>query len=132
MKKSIVFLVLLVLPFSYAAVAKVDDPQITSALHLYNICLSHHVPDYARTREDHINRARCAARLSFEYWRVRKEQCENPQGMVDWFLEYWDRRGGIGLYGKEIPETVETMMNPPDMPKGSRLLVPGCEKVYKQ
>jgi len=127
MKKSIAFLTLLALPFSDAAVAKVADPQITSALHLYNICLSHHVPDYALTREDHINRVRCAARLSSEYWRIRKKQCENPQGMVRWFLEYWDSRGGIGLYGKEIPEAVEAMLNPLNFPKGATLLVPECE-----
>ena len=127
MKKTIAFLTLLALPFSDAAVAKVSDPQITSALHLYNICLSHHVPDSTRTREDYINRARCAARLSAEYWRVRKKQCENPQGMVQWFLEYWDSRGGIGLYGKEIPETVAAMLTPPNTPKGSHLFVPGCE-----
>ena len=41
-------------------------------------------------------------------------------------------RGGIGLYDKEIPEAVEAMLKPPDTPKGFRLLVPGCEKVYKQ
>ena len=132
MRKSIYFLALLTLPFSEAAVAKVDDPQITSALQLYNICLSHHVPDYARTREDDINRARCSARLSSEYGRVRKKLCENPQGMAQWFLEYWDRRGGIGLYGKEIPEAVEAMLNPPGTPKGIRVFVPGCEKIYKQ
>jgi hypothetical protein len=127
MRKSIAFLVLMALPFPDAAVAKVDDPQLTSALHLYNICLSHHVPDHARTREDHINRARCAARLSFEYRRVRKKQCEDPQGMARWFLEYWDSRGGIGLYDKEISETVFAMLNPPNIPKGTHLFVPGCE-----
>ena len=52
--------------------------------------------------------------------------------MVRWFLEYWDGRGGIGLYDKEIPQTVEAMLNPPDFPEGAHLLVPGCEKVYKQ
>ncbi len=67
MKKSIILLALLALPFSEAAIAKVADPQITGALQLYNICLSHHVPDNVRTREDYINSARCAARLSFEY-----------------------------------------------------------------
>lgn len=130
MKKSIIFLALLTLPFSEAAVAQVADPQIKGALHLYNICLSHHVPENVRTREDHINSARCAARLSSAYWSVRKRHCKNPQALVPWFLEFWDGRGGIGLYGIEILAAVETVLNPPDIPappKGFVLVVPGCD-----
>ena len=130
MKKSIIFLALLALPFSEAAVAQVADPQITSALQLYNICVSHHVPEIVRTREDYINSARCAARLSFEYWNVRKRHCKNPQALVPWFLKYWDRRVGIGLYSIEILAAVEAVVNPPHIPappKGYKLKVPGCD-----
>ena len=90
-------------------------------------------PPHARIVEQRIDERlqaqgqRCAARLSSEYWRVRKKKCKNPQGMVRSFLEYWDSRGGIGLYGTEISEAVEAFLTPPDGPKGSLLVVPECE-----
>ena len=48
------------------ATARVDDPQITSGLHLYNIYLWQHVPEDLRTRDDESNLNQCNRVVNFQ------------------------------------------------------------------